>query len=149
MHRINRRHALAGIAALGLTATLSTTASADDGTDAKAVYARYIDEVINGGNLDAIDELVTEDYAPQGGPDELPGREALKQRMATQMAESASMMDVVLLTDAVIVEGDTLAARHRWSGMMGGEHRDVLSLAIVTMRDNQIAAMWFLVDSPY
>ena len=148
MSRLNRRQALAGIAALGLTTTIPAAASAE-GDDAKATYTRYIEEVINGGNLAAIDELVTEDYAPQGGPDELPGREALKQRMATQMAERASMMDVTLLTDAVIVEGDTLAARHRWSGMMGGEDRDLLSLAIVTMRDNRIAAMWFLVDSPY
>lgn len=148
MHLLSRRHALAGLAAAGLSLAVPALVAAND-NDPKSVYTRFIDEVINGGNLDAIDELVSPDYAPQGGQDELPGRDALKQRMATQRSEMDDMgIDATCIIDELIREGETVSARQRWSGMMGGQQQDILVLTFVIIRAGQISTMWNLSGDP-
>jgi hypothetical protein len=151
MQSISRRHALAGLAAAAVAAAVPTLALAAADNDPKTVFTRYNDEVVNGGNLDAIDELFTEDYAPQlADPGDLPGRDALKQRMATNIAARRQMMpDAVLLTDTLIAEGDTVAARQRWSGVNIGDVNELVVLTIVTIRAGQIAWLWTLEDNPW
>jgi hypothetical protein len=149
MQSISRRHALDGLAAAAVAAAVPALASAQD-NDPKAIYSRFIDEVINGGNFDAVDELVSPDFAPQlADPGDLPGRDALKQRLATQRSQREGMGIVATcIIDEVIGEGETVSARQRWSGMMGGQQQDILVLTFVTMRDGQIAALWNLSGDP-
>lgn len=166
MPRFDRRHLLAGVIALGTAAAFSPlgdvslgsskpdaldVATVSAATDPKAVYTRYIDEVVNGGNLDAIDEVFTEDYAPQTAePGDLPGREAFKQRMATNSADRRAMMpDAVLVIDRLITDGETVAARQRWTGVNLGDVNELMVLTFVTMRAGQIAQLWTLEDTPW
>jgi hypothetical protein len=53
---------------------------------------RFVAEVLNGGNLDAIDELLAPDYVDHGVPQgKYPGREGLKRSVAKQLASSSDL----------------------------------------------------------
>ena len=58
----------------------------------KALVRRFVDEVLNGGNLDAVDELMAPDYldhsVPQG---KYAGREGLKRSLVKQLASSSDL----------------------------------------------------------
>ncbi len=87
--------------------------------DNKALNRRFVEEVINEGNLDAIDELldpgVVDHAAPPGFPT---GREGAKQFAA--MMRSA-FPDLHLTIEDMIAEGDKVVMRSTWSGTHQGE----------------------------
>ena len=70
----------------------------------KALVRRFIEEVLNRGNLDAVDELMAPDYldhtVPQG---KYAGREGLKRSLAKQLASSS---DLRFSIEEQIAEGD-------------------------------------------
>jgi predicted ester cyclase len=74
--------------------------------DAPALVQRMFDEVINGGNLELIDELFAEDYLDHGPFGDVPGRGTFKQ-MVTQWR--AAVPDVHCEVDSLIGEGDLVA----------------------------------------
>lgn len=85
----------------------------------KANARRMVDEVVNAGNLDLIDELLAPDFvdhsAPPGVP---PTREGTKALMA--MLRSA-FPDLHATIEDVIAEGDKVVQRTRAHGTMQGE----------------------------
>ena len=85
----------------------------------KANARRMVDEVVNAGNLDLIDELLAPDFvdhsAPPGVP---PTREGVKELMA--MLRSA-FPDLNATIEDVIAEGDKVVLRTRAHGTMQGE----------------------------
>lgn len=75
----------------------------------KAVYRRFVEEVINGGDLDAVDELFGADYVdhsrPPGAPDGLEGVRAVP-AMFRQ-----AFPDVSFTIEDMVAEGDIVATR--------------------------------------
>ena len=74
----------------------------------KALVRRFVEEVLNGGKLDAIDELMAPDYldhtVPQG---KYAGREGLKRSIAKQLAASS---DLSFSIKEQIAEGDKVVS---------------------------------------
>lgn len=75
----------------------------------KAVYRRFVEEVINGGDISIVEELFDADYndhnAPPGAP---PGLDAV--RMVPAMFRGA-FPDLHFTIDQMVSEGDIVATR--------------------------------------
>jgi predicted ester cyclase len=109
----------------------------------KAVVHRLVDEVLNGGRLEVIDELYTPELAP-----------AARRWMAPFRASFPDMrMEVVEL----IAEGDTVVGRFTCSATHLGEwlghaptgrrFERVDEVGIFRLRDGRIAQAWSLEDT--
>ncbi len=74
----------------------------------KALVRRFVEEVLNGGNLDAIDELMAPDYLDHGTPTgKYAGREGHKRSIAKQRAASS---DLRFHIEEQIAEGDKVVS---------------------------------------
>jgi predicted ester cyclase len=83
----------------------------------KAVFRRYVDEVLNKRNLDAIDELCDENvvfYFPEA----VEGREALKETVAAALAPFS---DLQVEIDRLIAEDDFASALCSPRATLAGE----------------------------
>jgi serine phosphatase RsbU (regulator of sigma subunit) len=70
----------------------------------KALVRRFVEEVLNRGNLDAVDELLAPDYVDHTvPPGKYAGREGLKRSLAKQLASSS---DLRFSIEEQIAEGD-------------------------------------------
>jgi predicted ester cyclase len=89
----------------------------------KALNRRYVEEVINRGNIDTIDELIDPgvvDYdAPPGFPT---GREGAKRFFAVL---SSAFPDLHLVIEDMIAEGDKVVVCGTWDGTHQGEFMGV------------------------
>ncbi len=87
--------------------------------DNKALNRRFVEEVINQGNIEAIDELIDPGVVDHAVPPGFPtGREGAKQFFA--MMRSA-FPDLHLTIEDMIAEGDKVVMRSTWSGTHQGE----------------------------
>ena len=85
----------------------------------KANAQRFVDEVVNGGNLALIDELQAPDFVNHAGPPGVPPtRDGTKAIMA--MLHKA-FPDLHATVDDVIAEGDKVVQRTTSHGTMKGE----------------------------
>jgi predicted ester cyclase len=85
----------------------------------KAVANRLIEEVVNKGNLDAIDDLVDANYLWHGAPPGLvPGIEGLKKFFPTLHAGLPDWHDII---EDMIAEGDKVVVRITARGTHKGE----------------------------
>jgi steroid delta-isomerase-like uncharacterized protein len=122
--------------------------------DNKATLQRFYDEVANAGNLDLIDELLSEDFVEH---EEFPGipptREGVRQFFAMLQA---AFPDGTFTTEDLIAEGDRVAARARFRGTHQGEWMglpatgrtvDVGLVDIVQFRDGVGTAHWGVFDA--
>jgi steroid delta-isomerase-like uncharacterized protein len=122
----------------------------------KAVVRRFIDEVWNNGNLDAIDELVSEDQVDHdpGRPPDMPGGpEGMHQFV--QMYRAA-YPDTHLEIGEIVAEGDLVAYTWTATGthqgeLMGipptGKSVTVTGMALDRIRDGKIVESWGNYDS--
>ena len=70
----------------------------------KALVRRFVEEVLNGGNLDAVDDLMAPSYVDHTvPPGKYAGREGLKRSLAKQLASSS---DLHFHIEEQIAEGD-------------------------------------------
>jgi predicted ester cyclase len=109
----------------------------------KAVVRRLVTEVLNGGRLEAIDELYTPELA------------AAARRWITPFR--ASFPDVHMEIVELIAEGDTVVGRFtcsathlgEWLGQAptGRRFERVDEVAIFRLRDGRIADAWSLEDN--
>ena len=83
----------------------------------KAVFRRYVEEVLNKRNLDAVDELCDENVVFYF-PDPVEGREALKERITAALAPFS---DLRVEVDRLIAEGDFASAFVKSNGTLAGE----------------------------
>jgi steroid delta-isomerase-like uncharacterized protein len=84
----------------------------------KDAYRRIID-AISRGDADGLDELIAPNVVDHNPiPDQAPGREGFKQWMAASRTAFPDMRGTV---EAVIAEGDRVAARMTWHGTHRGE----------------------------
>jgi steroid delta-isomerase-like uncharacterized protein len=121
----------------------------------KAIVRRFIEEVWNNGNLDAIDELVSEDHI-----DHDPGREGTPggregMRAFVQMYRTA-YPDTHIEFGEMIAEGDLVAGNWTATGthqgeLMGvapsGRSIRVTGIGIDRVRDGQIVESWANYDA--
>jgi predicted ester cyclase len=111
--------------------------------DNKRLVARAVAEVINGGNLDAVDQL----YAP--------GIAAAAREWVAPFR--AAFPDVRMETVELVGEGDTVVGEFRCSGTQTGPwmgrpptgraFRDVREVYWFTVRGGRIADWWGLEDN--
>jgi len=82
-------------------------------TDNAAVVRRLVDEVVNGGKLEVIDELVTNDYVYlDNALGRFKGPGALK---AIIGQSRQSFPDTVWTIEEQVSDGDTVASRFTWT----------------------------------
>ncbi len=85
----------------------------------KALNRRYVEEVINQGNIDAIDELIDPGVVDYAAPPGFPtGREGAKRFFAML---SSAFPDLHLTIEDMIAEGDKVVVRGTWNGTHEGE----------------------------
>ena len=119
----------------------------------KAVLERFYAEVVNAGNLDLIDDLLTDDFVEY---EEIPGltpdRAGVKQFFG-QFKQA--FPDATMTPQQMIAEGDLVAARVRIRGTHMGEFMgvpptgkgiDVEAVDIVQLRDGIATAHWGVTD---
>jgi predicted SnoaL-like aldol condensation-catalyzing enzyme len=115
--------------------------------DGKELVQRIFDEVVNKGNLDAVDELMAEDYVDHGPMGDM-GRDAFKGLVGQYRA---AVPDLHCEVSHVIAEGDTLGWLVRATGTHTGDQLgfpatnksfDTLSANIGRVRDGQAVEHW-------
>ena len=123
------------------------------GEDNKQALRRFVTEVINSKNLDAIDELVAETYvehSPLQGADAT--REGLR---ASLRALFASFPDFHSHEQDLIAEGDTVVYRGLASGTHGGDflgtpatgrRTEFAEVHINRFADGKLVEHWALLD---
>ena len=85
----------------------------------KALFRRFIDEVLNAKNPEMIDELIGDPFTDHNPPpDTAPGREGMKQMMSMFFS---AFPDLHVSIDQLIAEGDFVAGRMTNSGTHQGE----------------------------
>jgi predicted ester cyclase len=109
----------------------------------KSIVRRYIDEVVNGGNLDLIDELV----AP--GIEVHPGTTRTTAQLKEALGRALhTFSNPTVEIDDLIAEGDRVAARLTLRGTYDGKLVEFLELQIYRVEDNRVAELWFAYDWP-
>jgi steroid delta-isomerase-like uncharacterized protein len=83
-----------------------------------AVLKRFIEEVINQGNLDAADEIVEENFVELDPlPGQRQGREGLKEVIGMMRA---AFPDIHWVADETIAAGEKVVTRFTWTGTHRG-----------------------------
>src|SRR5215469_11415924 len=83
-----------------------------------AVLGRFIEEVINQGNLPAADEIVEENFVELDPlPGQRQGREGLKEVISMMRA---AFPDIHWVDDETIASGDKVVTRFKWTGTHRG-----------------------------
>lgn len=122
--------------------------------DNKALQRRFYDEVINGGNLDLIDDLIAEDFVDHEVFPGLPntGPEATKAGLGMFLA---AFPDLHFSADEMIAERDKVVTRGTLSGTHKGEFMgvsptnksfEVQFMDIVHIHDGKVTEHWGLAD---
>jgi steroid delta-isomerase-like uncharacterized protein len=116
--------------------------------DGKELVQRIFDEIINKGNMDAIDELMAEDFVDHGPMGDVHGREAFKQ-LVSQFR--AAVPDMRCEVDHFFQDGDTAGWLVRTTGTHTGDQLgfpatnksfETVSANIGRMRDGQAVEHW-------
>ncbi len=115
----------------------------------QAVVLRYMQEVINGRNLDALDEVMAEDWIAHN-PGEPNGRDNLKQFFGGMFAQfpeiHADVKRVIAAGDIVVVQSHyTSSPQHRGNDWAPGSGAVV---DIFRLEDGKIAEHWDVSQRP-
>lgn len=115
----------------------------------KTVVRRLFEEVVNGADLDVIDELATEDIVTHTPvPGISPDREGFRQFLGAYLSAFPKQHTEV---DDVISEGALVAVRHTHHVTHGGElmgmppsgkEATVAGIEIFRLSDGKISEMW-------
>jgi steroid delta-isomerase-like uncharacterized protein len=119
----------------------------------KKINQHFYDEVFGRRNVDAIDDLLADDFVEHSpAPSQAPDREGAKELIGQVLA---AFPDLDLQLERVIAEGDTVAATVRFTGTHRGEFAGMPATgrrATVTMtemtrfRDGKAVEHWGVVD---
>src|SRR6266508_3762570 len=121
----------------------------------KALMQRFYDEVVNDGDIDAIDELLSDDFREyEEMPNFSPDREGVKQFFAMLRA---AFPDLHFAVEEMLAESDLVAARvrvrgtHTGSEFMGipasGRSVDFLGMDFVRFANGVATAHWGVTDT--
>lgn len=119
----------------------------------KSIVLRFVDELINKGDPDIADELVSAGFIDHDAPaDQVPGPAGVK---ATFARVRDVFADLRTSTEDVIAEGDRVAVRHRSRAIHIGRFlgfdgtRKPLhwtTISIYRLRDGRIVERWGFMD---
>ncbi|MET7398390.1 ester cyclase [Dactylosporangium sp. NPDC005572] len=120
----------------------------------EAVVRRFLEEVINGGELESLDELWAADLAWHGGSlGDVYGIDAYRQMLGADAGTAFTGMHLTI--QEVISHDDKVVVRFTNSGTHTGTFRDHpatgnyaewLGIGIYTVRDGWISEAWFAED---
>ena len=123
-------------------------------TDAnKDVVRRFVDQVLVKLNLDAVDELVADDFVSHSWPSDPDSKTALK--AATERI-GKGLADISFTIDDLIAEGDRVVARvtsraRQVGPFMGrpatGRKYEIGEIHIFRLRDGKIVEHWYQMDA--
>src|SRR5258706_1891742 len=122
----------------------------------KAVVRRFFAEVINAGNLDRADELVTADYIEHQRLPGAEGRQGIAVAKAFLSMMRGAFPDYHFDIEDLVAEGDKVVARLTVSGthrgeMMGlaptGKRVRTLGIEVFRVADGKLAEHWATFDA--
>jgi predicted SnoaL-like aldol condensation-catalyzing enzyme len=118
----------------------------------KGVVRRFMDEVLNGRDIGALDQIAAEDYLDHPAfPGQVPGRQGMKYRIAYLLAA----LDPHWTAHDLIAERDLVVTRWSLSGTQRGEFLGIPPtgkeftlkvIEIYRVRDGMMAEHWNVVD---
>jgi predicted ester cyclase len=118
----------------------------------KAVVRRYKAEVLNGRDVDVLDEIATNDYFDHAAfPGQAPGRGGMKQRITYLLAA----LDPRWTAHDFIAEGDLVVARWSLTGTQRGEFLGIQPtgkeftvkvIELYRIANGRMAEHWNIVD---
>lgn len=118
----------------------------------KALVRRFIEEIFVRGNLDAVDEVVADDFVPYTWPHTGDGKHDLKQAMG-RVAKGLS--DPEFTIEDEIADGDRVAVRLTASATQSGEFMGmppsgkrytIEEIHIFRIRNGKVVAHWHQFD---
>ncbi|HEX6508732.1 MAG TPA: ester cyclase [Chloroflexota bacterium] len=119
----------------------------------KAVIRRLIDEVVNAGNLDAVDELLAPTFVNHNPlPGATPDRDGFKQAFRNL---HAAFPDLHAINSDLIAEGDRVVALRGFEGthegpFMGvpatGKHIILDGITVFRVTNGHISERWSVLD---
>jgi limonene-1,2-epoxide hydrolase len=120
----------------------------------EAVVRRFLEEVVNGGRHESIDDLWSADLVWRGGSlGEIHGIEDYKAMMSVSAAGAFSAMHLSI--HDIVASGDKVVVRFTNSGTQVGpfmgfapteEYAEWLGIGIYTVRGGKITEAWFAED---
>ncbi len=122
--------------------------------DLRVLAGRFYDEVINGGNLDLLDELVHDDFVEH---EEMPGMPTDKEapRIFVEMMRTG-FPDFHATIEDIVVEGDKAVIRAQFTGTHRGEFMgipatgnkiDFSVMDMVRVKDGKAIEHWGVTDA--
>jgi steroid delta-isomerase-like uncharacterized protein len=122
--------------------------------DNKQFMQRFVEEVINKKNVDAINQLVAEDFVEHVPfPGQGPGREELKHVISTFLS---AFPDIQWILEEQIAEGQTVVSRFTMTGTHRGEFLgipptgklvNVWGVVIDVVKDGKFAESRIIMDT--
>lgn len=123
-------------------------------TEKKQFMAHFVEQTMNQKHLDAVDELVAEDFVEHVPfPGQGPGAAGLKQTLGMFVT---AFPDIHWTMEEQIAEGDTVVSRFTWTGthqaeFLGvpatGKSVEVWGIVIDVVRDGKFQESRILMDS--
>lgn len=116
--------------------------------DGKELVRRIFDEIVNQGRLDAVDELMAEDFLDHGPMNDMQGRDAFKAAIGAWLS---AVPDVHCEVENLVEEGDLVGWTVRTTGTHTGDGLgfpatgkpfETVSANIGRFRDGQAVEHW-------
>ncbi|HUG13706.1 MAG TPA: ester cyclase [Thermomicrobiales bacterium] len=120
--------------------------------DNKALGRRFVEEVYNQGNVDAVDVLVSDQFVRHGIGGTMRGREIIKERVR---AVRSGFPDFRITIEDALADGDKVVLRQTHTGTHLGEFAGVAptgvrmettEISILRIADGKICEGWVSVD---
>lgn len=106
----------------------------------KELIHRIIEEIINRGNLSAIDQIFAPTFVDRSSPDQPPGPEGVKGYVSSVRA---GFPDLHVDINDLIAEGDKVVVRTTWQGShQGSSQARRTMIQIFRLVDGKIIEEW-------
>lgn len=106
----------------------------------KGLIHQVIEEIINQGNLNAIDDVFAPDFVERSTPDQPPGPDGVK---AYVSQVRANFPDLRVSIDDLIAEGDKVVIRTTWRGTRpSGQQSARTMIQIFRITDGKFVEEW-------
>ncbi len=124
-------------------------------SDLKALMTRIVEEAFNQGDLDAFEELISDDFVEHEDlPPDVPQGKAAPRAMITMMRDGFS--DFRVTVEDMLQDGNKVVTRSRFAGTHQGEFMgipptgnrfDIPVIDIVEFRGDKAVAHWGVMDN--